>query len=281
MNILWKTLAEPKKALFYGALYTICGLRRLSGQGKAIVTLGPGHARPNLTWKIFAYLGLHPVREGRGPSYYHFDDTTVEPCEGAINGRCVDISKSNVGRVFRRVFGYDLDIDPRKHHGKIVRKSEINAVHDGEVLEGPITEPDPGSVYQRLIDNTNDDGMVLDLRTGIVGNEIPYVFLKYRPVSVRFSNENAFVRLGSPEVFSVEERGLILKFAREIGLDVGELDILRDRSSGKIFIVDVAKTPHSPSDNFITIGGLRAIRSGAHAFRRQFLDLSQRPTLAA
>lgn len=142
-------------------------------------------------------------------------------------------------------------------------------------MEGPIADPDPGSVYQRLIDNTDDNGMVLDLRTGIVGNEIPYVFLKYRPISVRFSNDNAVVRLGSPDVFSIEEQGLILRFSREIGLDVGELDILRDRSSGKIFIVDVAKTPHSPSDNFITIGGLRAIRNGAHAFRRQFLQRGQ------
>ncbi|WP_225207532.1 ATP-grasp domain-containing protein [Novosphingobium huizhouense] len=269
-----KALAEPRKLLFYGSLYAIYGMRRVTGTGAVIETRGPGHTRPNLTWKIFAYLGLKPVRDGKGacPVYYHYDDTTVAACEGAINGRCVDISKSTVGRVFAEVFGYALDIDPREHHGKIVRKSEINAVHDGEVLEGPITMPQPGSVYQRLIDNTTDDGMVLDLRTGIVGNEVPYVFLKYRPRDIRFSNDNAYVRLGQPDLFTPEEKALILRFCRAIGLDIGELDILRDRESGKIYIVDVAKTPHSPSDNFITLGGLKAIRAGALAFRRQFLE---------
>ena len=269
-----KALAEPRKLLFYGALYAIYTARRLFGAGATIETRGPGHTRPNLTWKIFAYLGLKAVRSGASTQavYYHFDDTTVAPCQGAINGRCVDISKSNVGRMFAEVFGYALDIDPRTYRGRIVRKSEVNAVHDGEIVEGPVASPKAGSVYQRLIDNTTDDGMVLDLRTGIVGNEIPYVFLKYRPRDIRFSNDNAYVKLGKPDIFSAAEKSQILRFCREIGLDVGELDILRDRESGQIYIVDVAKTPHSPSDNFITFDGLRAIRAGALAFRRQFLE---------
>jgi hypothetical protein len=74
----------------------------------------------------------------------HWEDTTY-PVKGldslprgAINGRCQDISKSQVDRCFAEVFGYGVGIDPLTHAGPCVEKSELNFAHDGKVIGAPI-----------------------------------------------------------------------------------------------------------------------------------------------
>src|SRR5262245_42924108 len=47
-----------------------------------------------------------------------------------INGRCRDISKRTVERVFAAVFGYPLALDPLTHQGMCLRKSNRNYVKD-------------------------------------------------------------------------------------------------------------------------------------------------------
>ena len=44
------------------------------------------------------------------------------------------------------------------------------------------------------------------------------------------------------EVFSREEQTQIAEFCRQIGLDFGCIDVLRDVKDGRIYIVDVNKT---------------------------------------
>ena len=46
-------------------------------------------------------------------------------------------------------------------------------------------------------------------------------------------------------MFSVEEEEAILDLAARIGLDYGEIDVLRD-ADGEIYVVDVNKTPWWP-----------------------------------
>ncbi len=48
------------------------------------------------------------------------------------------------------------------------------------------------------------------------------------------------------EVFSREELDQISAFTREIGLDWGGVDVLRDRNDGKLYIVDANKTDMGP-----------------------------------
>ena len=62
------------------------------------------------------------------------------------------------------------------------------------MIDGPITEVDPGLAYERLVDNRTDENTVLDLRVPMVGDEIPFVYLKHRPLGDRFSNTN--LRIG-------------------------------------------------------------------------------------
>ena len=56
----------------------------------------------------------------------------------------MDISKTRVDEAFSKVFGYSPMVDPRTHAGPLVRKSERNGAHDGEIIIGPV-EPQPAT----------------------------------------------------------------------------------------------------------------------------------------
>jgi hypothetical protein len=260
-----------RKIAFYGYFYVWdMGARRTS------VRLIGEIARPYLLWKIAKLLRVRFAQSAE-LAVQHVDATVVEPCVG-LNGRCVDISKSFVADAFARVFGYDLAVDPATHVGPMVEKGEGNAAHDGRVVEGPIIRQ-PGRVYQKLIDTT-DNGDVVDLRVGVIGEEIPYVYIKRRPELIRFSNTTHSVVVRDVDaVFDSSEQLNLTRFAWEVGLDFGELDVLRDKASGRIYVVDVAKTPHSPGDACINLRGIRAMHRAAEAFRRQFLRPTSRQVL--
>lgn len=272
------------KAYFYGCLYAARMRRGLfERKPKRRLVFSPTlPQRPYLQWKIAALVGLRPQAPKAGvPAtvMYSLDATGAEtgatPPPGALNGGAVDISKSRVMRVFEEVFGYGLEVDPRTYAGPIVAKGEQNAAYDGSVVEGPIDNPLPNTVYQVAVDNTQDDGTVEDLRSVVVGSAIPIVFRKHRPITNRFSNDNTHVEIvEAAEVFSEEERALIIKFARAFGVDLGELDVLRDRKTGRIYIVDVATTPHTPPELLVGRPGLHAVRVIARTFEDEFLSPS-------
>jgi len=48
-------------------------------------------------------------------------------------------------------------------------------------------------------------------------------------------------------VLTSEEAFLCREFFRQIGLDYGEIDVLRDGIGGKIYIVDANNTPAGPT----------------------------------
>ncbi len=171
-----------------------------------------------------------------------------------INYNCMDISKRNVDRIHHDVFGYSTSVDPRTEHAKCVKKSDFNAQHDGVIIETPVKEAEEGFIYQKIINNKYDDTIVEDIRTPVFGDEIPLVYLKYKPVDKRFGSfltgHHAIkeTSIKEPdEVFSNKELQQVKAFTKAIGMDYGELDILRDRDDGKIYIIDVNNTPTGPS----------------------------------
>jgi hypothetical protein len=178
------------------------------------------------------------------------------------------VSKSNVARACAAAFGHPLAVDPRLHVGPAVEKSEINAAHDGRIVQCP-TQPAPGRVYQRVVDNRGaDPSLVEDLRTCTVGGNPVVVFIKRRPVTKRFQNTNTDVVLRTPEeVFSAAEIAQISAFTREIGLDWGGVDVLRDRTDGTLYIVDANKTDMGPPITLNLPDKLIATRKLAAAFR--------------
>ena len=182
-----------------------------------------------------------------------FEDTTlgkdypilndIEKTMPVINIKCVDIGKERVEKIFKEVFDYGMEIDPRAHTGEYVRKSNDNAAHDGKVIQCP-AEPEAGFIYQKLINNQIGD-QVVDMRLSIFKDTIAAVFYRYKSIHDRF-NITTLVTLENVEkVISPEEYAATIRFCKAYGLDCGDLDVLRDKEDGKLYIVDVNNTPYA------------------------------------
>jgi len=208
-----------------------------------------------------------------------FEDATYSPNDPPaklkpgvklVNFGCRDVSKTNVARACAAAFGNPLAVDPTTFTGLAVEKSEINAAHDGRIVQCP-TAAIPGRVYQRVVDNrmNADLDLVEDLRTCTIGGKPVLVFIKRREVTKRFLNTNTEVLLRSPEeVFSAAEMEQISAFTREIGLDWGGVDVLRDRTDGKLYIVDANKTDMGPPIGLNLPDKIRATYMLRDAFRK-------------
>jgi len=70
--------------------------------------------------------------------------------------------------------------------------------------------------------------------------------------------------------YTDDEIAVIERFAASIGLDWGGVDVLRDRQSGRIFIVDANKTDMGPPVALKLAAKLRATRRMAQAFAVAF-----------
>jgi hypothetical protein len=180
-------------------------------------------------------------------SLYSLPEKDILLLEGkkTINLKCDNITKLYVDEVFHDVFGYSTRLDPLHYTGECVKKSNYNAVHDGKVIDCPIEKVDPDCIYQLKLNNeVPGTNFVIDLRTYVFGNTIPFVRLTYKPKDTRFDADFIDAKVVTTnEMFTFEEVDLILELCRRIGLDYGELDIIRHRDDGKLYILDVNNTP--------------------------------------
>lgn len=108
-------------------------------------------------------------------------------------------------------------------------------------------------VYQRLVDGRlpeggESDGRILQMRAVIVGSRIILTYAKWRPYPKWFSGTEVTLPRPTDELLSAAEQELLLRFAASIGLEYGELDTLRDRESGLIYVVDANRTPVRPKN---------------------------------
>ncbi len=261
-------------ALYYRAAFAAAVLRNRR-VGRAYV--GPDRVTHHYTiWKTCRLLGLRMrhVPDGSWDVAVAWRDETrcaPHPVPDALNARCVDIGKDLVQRRFAEAFGYTLAVDPRTQEGPYVRKSVRNYAHDGVVLAAPSMR-EPGFVYERLIDTIDADGYATDLRTPIVGDSIPLVWTLKRPVRDRFGTDSPYARrVSTSDVYTADEVRKLLAFARSLGLAYGELDVLRDRSDGRIYVVDANKTPVGPPPALAAHQRYASMHRIAHAFEREFL----------
>lgn len=266
---------------FYFFVQTWRTWRTLTGHKRPTMAFYPDKARPwYFIWSVMHVSGAKLVEDtATADIVMHFDDSTecqpvmpqVKPGAHLLNFGCNDISKSRVSAAFEKASGESLSVDPTTFKGRMVEKSEMNAAHDGRILEGPLEAPVEGKSYQRLIDNEIPGGLVEDLRCCLVGGKPVVVFRKRRPLERRFLNENVEVLLDEPRnCYSPDEIRVIEAFAAEIGLDWGGVDVLRDRATGKIFIVDANKTDMGPPVALKLGAKLRATRRMARAFAERF-----------
>jgi hypothetical protein len=169
-----------------------------------------------------------------------------------INGRCRDISKRRVEALFATVFGYPLAIDPTIHHGPCIRKSDWNAAKGVTVLTGPIAaaELDDQAVYERLVDSRLPGLGPVELRVDVVAGQIVSVVRRIYSDWIStglltWDNHHPIdaALVVAESVFSPREQARITEFCTEMGLDFGALDVLRDNADGRIYLLDVNKTP--------------------------------------
>lgn len=204
-----------------------------------------------LAYHLCVRLGVDVVSVADADVVFFWADRTIrdEPPADlpprAVNRAVRDISKTHVGILHEQVFGYGLEPDPDAV--VFVEKSDENATHDGRVVAVPTGMA--GMVLQRLIDSRVDDELVRDHRVAVIDGRIGMCAARYRSVNDRFlaRHRSLHAVLHAPDAyFSPPEQAGMIEMVRAIGADWAELDVLRDRDSGRLYVVDVNTTPAGP-----------------------------------
>jgi len=248
-----------------------------------VIVVYPDYPSKKTTiYKIARSLGYRITnkRLSRAQHVLWFHDTTYASSEllaqsyldkKIINRTCTDISKKHVDAIHQIVFGYSTIIDPTTHIGAAVAKSDVNALHDGEIIRCPIAQPSDKAVYQIVIDNETKNGEYVDIRVAVIGGKIPLVYSKFKKDSVRFTNKVHRSELHSPEsIFSEQELKSIREMAIEMGADFCEFDVLRDNQTKRIYVIDVNKTPYGPPFGLSAAESNKAVQILSKAFHEAF-----------
>jgi hypothetical protein len=178
-------------------------------------------------------------------SYQCVPHESSRPWRDDLNFKCDDISKVKVGKVHKEVMGYELDIDPIKFNGLAVCKSNENATHDGVIINCPIKSEDkmPDKVYSILVE-TSDGQYTTDFRLYYIRGLLDYFLEIKKPIEWRFGYGGSMKRglRNIREEFSPLEIDAIEDFCKKMNADYGELDVMRDAETKRVYIVDFAKT---------------------------------------
>ena len=267
---LWETFVFRKKILFYPdgpkthhALY-----KALSYSGYHVTTDPSKHCAIAIKW----------WKGNEGNPYPPNAPVLTEKKKKlgrnkVLNNECIDITKERVANIFEEVFGYSLSVDPLTHKGPCVMKSNWNALHLGRIVECPIAESElsEGFVYERLINNEIEGDLVEDIRLPILGGHIPFVYVKHRMIEKRFVDKdfaNKSATLEDPkDLLSHDEMEKIRLFCEQIKLDYCEIDVLRDKNDGRIYIVDANSTPAGPPSFLAAQDGRNAVLLLAQSFQ--------------
>ena len=178
----------------------------------------------------------------------------------------MDSRKDVIELAHVRAFGYGLAVDPLTYEGDAVRKSKINARHDGCIVRLPIADPMSSKVYQIVIDNSRG-GEVEDIRLETLLGKPVICYIKRRKLGERFLNtltHSEIVSVG--DMLSDLELLQIEAYCAAAHLDYGALDILRDRKTGRIYVCDANNTPRGPPAILSENESARAQRSIGAAF---------------
>lgn len=188
-------------------------------------------------------------------------DMSIEFSLPIINENLLNIRKDHIDDVFTEVFGYSLRLDPTEHWGVCIEKSTQNAIHRGKFIQCPIRPADidvrtyPSNsgephvrMYVKMIDTRIDEETIRDFRVAVMGGEVVALFEKHLGNGSFFHpyKENKFEVYEFDSMrpyFSTQEQILVKKFIEEMNIDFAEIDILRDNSTGLMYIIDVNPVP--------------------------------------
>lgn len=164
----------------------------------------------------------------------------------ALNRRCADVSKRTVDQLWAEAAGYSISVDPLTWRGPLVEKPLANAVRGGRVLEGPLSQKRDDMVYQLLVDSRTGD-RIHSTRAVIVNGRVIQACAKWRPYPHWFAGPEVTIPTPPADLYSEVEMAQLVRFAELIGMDYGELDVVRANDSGLIYVVDANRTPVRPA----------------------------------
>ena len=193
-----------------------------------------------------------------------------------INLFLVDTAKDFVADSFEKHFGYGYHVDPTKFNGYCISKHNGNGTKSCFFLKCPINATDifKDHSYQRIIDYTDkrDPDTLYELRVPIVGGIIPCILFKTRNRGLRFTSKNRSIQIVNPLKYLTEQEcNKIITYCRYIGLELGEIDILRSHEDGQIYIIDVNNTSWWPPNKLGDIERNIVLNLMWNAFLESFL----------
>ena len=178
-----------------------------------------------------------------------------------INENLLNIKKDFLDEKFKEAFGYSVMVDPTKHRGMVYVSSTQNAIHLHKLIQCPIQEwqvdrkvrpSNQGEphyrIYKRWIDTRISPDTIRDFRIVIMGGRVVYLMekhLDYTCVShpKKGKKFEVYGHNTMDKFFSKEEQNQIREWIDLMGADFGEADILRDNSSGLMYIIDKNPIP--------------------------------------
>lgn len=225
--------------------------------------------------KYLKCLGVPWTNDLNDPQVTHIHHYTgsnrIDEIDKGIKGRTINVNphpfnikKDRLDDIHDEVFGYGLRVNPAKHRGTCLVRSTQNAIHmarfvqcpiEGHMIDNRVSISKRGEphrrIYVRLIDTRVDEKTIRDYRVVVMGGEIKLVYEKFIPSQYMFHvPREAEVKVQehcNPEkIFSTTEIDNISLFVHRTKLDFSELDVLRNNSDGKIYIVDQNPMPAGP-----------------------------------
>ena len=219
---------------------------------------------------VLKYLGIGVTNNpSKADLKFHWDYKDVNAGhEGWINGRCKNVEKWYVDKIFTEIFGYSSLIDPSKP-GICIKKNNKQCSKSGGLIVTPC-KAEPGYIYQRYIDNVNGD--YREVIRLITSKKDMMIHTKLMKGLVRDGREHCIdVKVDwDKSLLSVDEREKTIKFTEIMGMEWGELDALRDRNNGKLYIIDVNNIPAIQSVDKIKERN-RFMKELSEMFKKNFL----------
>ena len=193
-----------------------------------------------------------------------------------INLFLVDTAKGFVAESFEQHFKYGYKVDPTTFNGYCISKHNGNGTKSCFFLKCPIEANDifKDHSYQQIIDYTDkkDPNTLYELRIPIVGGIIPCVLFKTRNRGLRFTSKNRSIQIVNPLKYLTEEEcNKIITYCRYIGLEMGEIDVLRSHEDGQIYIIDVNNTSWWPPNKLGDVDRNIVLNLMWNAFLESFL----------
>lgn len=186
---------------------------------------------------------------------------------GAVNGLLRSMKKDSIDDVQRAAFGYTSFIEPLRHKGFAVEKWTGEEPTAARYVRCPMKYDwheftDKHGNIQRLIYQTSMDSRIYpdkpvheqgeqllrEYRVSVIGDDIAAVFVVDKAIVNTFANivpSRTYCHLlevATDEFTRVEAKTLLL-YAKKQGLDIGELRVLRDNGSGRLYVIGVDHRP--------------------------------------